>query len=704
MSNVFFLPQTKKPLLLLVHTPSAGQSEMAGSLNAEFRLKTATCAASARSACEPEQPSLILLDIKLSDRDLIELVRTLRKCGAAAGVPVILLTGDDSEQRRLAELNLDVDYYLNRSVASKTLTGVLRNLIERNHDRRQALFAAHIFNHCDQAILITDRNNRIVAANEAFTEMTGYGREEVIGLDPKLLSSGHTSREVYKNMWKSIRAEGLWQGELWDRRKDGGVFPKQMTVSVLRDRLGDIEYYVASFADATHFKKTQERINFIAYHDALTGLPNRLYLQEYLRQSLLIAQAESEQVALMLLDLDRFKAVNETHSHSLGDKLLEQAAIRLKHCVRERDLVARLGGDEFAVVLRGKEAVQAVSGLAARIRRQLFEPFCLGTQRLRFSVSIGIALHPENGQEPEMLMKCADTAMYSVKNDGGDDFRFFTAVMNTRIQENLEMETMIHDALEQTQFELYYQPQFSLPDRRLLGAEVLLRWKHPEKGLISPSTFIPLAETTGQICAIGKWVLEQTCLQGNRWLREGVPLPRLAVNVSARQLQREEFTDTVKKTLAITLYPPEKLELEITETALAASPESAARRLHELRTLGIALALDDFGTGYSSLGQLKHMPMDRLKIDRTFVRDIRNVSEPKDGAIAAATIAMGHSLGLNVIAEGVETEAQLAFLLQHGCDAVQGYYFAKPMPASEFESLLRAQKVGSADRNKGTEN
>jgi diguanylate cyclase (GGDEF)-like protein/PAS domain S-box-containing protein len=694
--NAHALPQLKRPLLLLVDDLAANLHVLVAALKAEFRLKTATSGPSALAllARESELPTLVILDVKMPGMSGIELLRRLRKDPRTTDIPVILLSADASEQSELAGLNLGADDYLVKPVSPSILAVRVRNLIERNADRRQLRLAAHVFQHSGEAIMITDRDNHIIAVNDAFTKLTGYSHDEAMGRDPKFLSSGRGTKEEFSAMWAFIQAKGIWQGELWDRRKDGSVYPKMMTVSVVRDRTGAIEYHLANFVDVTHYKESQNRIEHIAHHDALTGLPNRLHLQVYLEQNVLITQHSGEQLAVMFLDLDRFKTINDTLGHSVGDQLLIEAARRLKASVREYDLVARLGGDEFVVVLRGHDAASAVGTVATKIRRQLYQPFELGEHTLRTAASIGIALCPDNGNDLGELMKCADTAMYAAKSDGGNGFRFFTPEMDAKAHENLEMENLLHEALERGQFELYYQPQISLPEHRVSGAEVLLRWLHPERGFISPALFIPLSEATNQICDIGAWVLEQACHQASQWLQQGLPLPRLAVNVSARQLQREDFHLSVERVLKESGYPPERLELEVTETAVATSPEKAARQLRNLRTFGIQIALDDFGTGYSSLGQLKKMPLDRLKIDGTFVRDISSGSGHGDGAIAAATIAMGHSLGFQVVAEGVETEMQLAFLTTHGCDEVQGYYFAKPMPSVEFEAFLRARGLG----------
>ncbi|MDD2882337.1 MAG: EAL domain-containing protein [Rhodoferax sp.] len=476
---------------------------------------------------------------------------------------------------------------------------------------------------------------------------------------------------------------------MWDRRRDDSIYPKLMTVSVVRGRTGEIEYFLANFVDISSYKDAEQRIDHIARHDALTGLPNRLHLQTYLEQSLLIARRMSEQVCVMFLDLDRFKNVNDTLGHGAGDILLIQTAKRLKSSVREYDMVARLGGDEFVVVLRGHEMVAVASKVAETIRQQLNSPFHIDKHVLRTATSIGISLFPDDSLTMADMMKQADTAMYFAKSVGGNGFRFFAPDMDAHAHDKLELENLLYDAIELQQFELYYQPQLSIPDQTLVGAEVLLRWIHPDKGFISPAVFIPLAETTNQIGRIGEWVLENACLQASEWLRQGLPVGRIGVNISARQFLHSNLYELVQRVLLSTGLPAENLELELTETAVTTSPQEAASLLQALRKEGIKIALDDFGQGYSSLAQLKDMPLDRLKIDAAFVWDINDRQGEKGGVIAAATIGLGHALGFQVIAEGVETEAQLAFLVAHACDEVQGYYFAKPMPRQAFEEYLR---------------
>lgn len=683
--------QATRHLVLLVDDLPANLQVMVAGLKSQFRLKTATSGPSALAllAREAELPQLILLDVKMPGMNGIEVLRCLRSEPHTRDIPVILFSADNSEQNEIAGLQSGADDYLIKPISPTVLSVKASNLIQRNADRVQLRLAAHVFEYSGEAIMITDRDNRIIDVNAAFTSQTGYDKADVLGRDPRLLSSGRVPFDFYREMWESIQTQGFWRGELWDRRKDGSTYPKVMTISVVRDRQGAIEFHLANFVDVSHYKESQKRIEHLAYHDALTGLPNRLHLQVYLEQTLLIARRMGEQVAVMLLDLDRFKLVNDTLGHHVGDELLIQTAHRLTACVREYDMVVRLGGDEFVVVLRGSGMQAAATATATKICQQVGRPLQIGAHALRTSPSIGIVLYPDDAVLMDDLIKQADTAMYVTKAEGGNGFRFFSSEMTERFHTMLEMENQLHDALEQAQFELYFQPQFSLPGLEVVGFEVLLRWNHPEKGLISPAVFIPVAESTNQIVAIGEWVLRRACQQASDWLRSGLALGRVAVNVSARQFQHTHLAELVRTVLAETGLPAHCLELELTETAVTSSPEATALTLQLLRESGVQVALDDFGMGYSSLGQLKGMPLDRLKIDATFVRDITGEPGSKGGAIAAATIVLGHNLGFAVIAEGVETAAQRAFLQAHGCDEVQGYCFARPMPRAEFEAFVR---------------
>jgi len=681
--------QQEKQLILLVDDLPTNLHVLVSALKADFRLKTATSGESTLALLkdQAELPKLVILDVKMPGISGIEVLRRMREEPRTCHIPVILVSADVSEQNELAGLNLGADEYLIKPISKDTLIIRVRNLIRRNAERSKLRLAAYVFNYSGEAIIITDCNNCIVDVNTAFNKLTGYDKADVLGSDPKLLSSGRTTKEEYRDMWEAILNEGFWQGEMWDRRKDGSVYPKMMTISVVHDRAGDIEFYLANFVDISRYKESEERIEHLAHHDPLTGLPNRLHLLIFLEQSMLIATRKSEQVAVMFLDLDRFKNVNDTLGHSVGDQLLIQVAARLKSCVRDYDTVARLGGDEFVVILRGHDIVSDAAIVAKKINLHLSQPFLIGTSTLRTSTSIGIALYPDNAEHIDDLMKNADTAMYFAKSEGGNIFCFFSAAMNLHAHEKMKMENQLYEAIENQELHLYYQIQVDHFNRPL-GAEALIRWLHPERGLVSPMQFIPLAEESGLIMSIGYWVLDTACAQIKVWQNSALTRDLvLAVNVSSKQFRQDNFVDQVQEILQRHAINPALLKLEITESLLLKNVEDVIATMNALKELGVQFSLDDFGTGYSCLQYLKRLPLNQLKIDQSFVRDIS--TDSSDKAIVRTIIAMAQNLDLNVIAEGVETEEQRYLLINKGCTHFQGYLFGKPIPIEQFEDLVR---------------
>ncbi len=682
-------PPGDKMLILLVDDLPANLHVMVSALKAEFRLKTATTGASALALFkdQAELPKLVVLDVKMPGMSGIDVLRRMRADPSTCDIPVILVSADMSEQNQLAGLNLGADDYLVKPIFHETLIVRVRNLIQRNEERSKLRLAGHVFNFSGEAMLITDTNNNIVDVNAAFINLTGFDKTEVMGKNPRLLSSGKNTRQEYKLMWDTILKDGWWQGELWQRCKDGSVHPRFMTISVVRDKLGDVEFFLANFIDISSYKESEQRVAHLAHHDVLTGLPNRLHLQTFLAQSILIAKRRSEQLAVMFLDLDRFKNVNDTLGHTVGDELLIQVAGRLKASIRDYDVVARLGGDEFVVILRGSDILQDAIAVAKKLNFQLSLPFDIGTHTLHTSTSIGIALYPDNADHMDDLMKNADTSKYFAKSDGGNGFRFFSPAMNHGAHEKLKMESQLFVAIERQQLRLHYQVQVD-ENCRPLGAEALIRWQHPERGLVMPADFIPMIEATGLILPIGHWVLDTACDQLRQW--QGEPLMRdlvLAVNVSARQFTQPDFVDQVRKIAQRHAINPALLKLEITESMLLKNVDEVIAIMGALRALGVGFSLDDFGTGYSCLQYLKRLPINQIKIDRSFVHDLASGSS--DQAIVRTIIAMAHNLNMNVIAEGVETEEQRDLLLEMGCTDFQGYLFGKPVPIGEFEAMLK---------------
>jgi len=546
---------------------------------------------------------------------------------------------------------------------------------------------ANAFNSSGEAMLISDRLNKIINVNAAFIEQTGYSLEDVLGKDPRLLSSGNTSRSVYKDMWHGIQDNGYWSGEILDRKKSGEVYPKWASISAILDANQAVTFYIASYSDISERKANEARIDYLAHHDPLTGLINRYNLENRLDQALLSAHRDNLGVAVMFIDMDRFKTINDSLGHHVGDQLLIEVGRRLQDCVRESDIVARLGGDEFIVVLTRIADDMDAASLADKILHSLGKTYVFDGKQMHTSPSIGIAVYPRDGKDGATLMKNADAAMYHVKDHGRNNVQHFTPAMNVIASERLGLENDLHQALDNNELYLQYQPQVCALDGKFFGVEALARWHHPQLGNIPPLKFIPIAEESGLIGALGGWVLEEACRQLSAWRAEGIENIRMAVNLSAQQLRSPDLVKSVDALLKHHDLKGSDLELEITESVAMENPEPAIGQLQALRDIGIKLAIDDFGTGYSSLAYLKRLPIQVLKLDRTFVRDIE--TDPNDAAISAATIALAHNLGLKVTAEGVETEAQRDYLIQHQCDFMQGYLFSKPLTAEDALKFFR---------------
>ncbi|MGR8940443.1 MAG: EAL domain-containing protein [Gammaproteobacteria bacterium] len=586
--------------------------------------------------------------------------------------------------QRIHALPDDCDLKLIETVAHYTsLT------IDRKRTETQLKLAAKVFEQSQEGFMITDAQHHIVKVNPAFTAITGYSEGEAIGRNAGLLASGRHTEEFYQNIWTTINTHNYWQGEIWNRRKDGEIYPELLNISAVRDNVGNINGYVGVFADITQLKASEAQLEFLAHHDTLTSLPNRLRLFFRLEHSIDAAQREGQQLALLMLDLDRFKDVNDSFGHLAGDHLLQLVAKRLVDRVRNIDTVARLGGDEFTVVLENIAHPEDAAMVAQAIIADLREPWSIpNSGEVLIGVSIGISLYPQHGHTPEVLLQHADAALYKAKEGGRNHFAFYSNEFTEAARQRIDLEARLRRALVQDELEVYYQPQIDIASGEIVGAEALVRWQDPAEGLILPGHFIHLAEQTGLIQLIGAWVLKETCRQGRKWLDNGFKPLSLAVNVSPHQLRQGDIRTLVADTLRETGYPAEYLELELTESGLMERQNDVIELLESLRAQGVRLAIDDFGTGYSSLSYLKRFPLDVLKIDKNFIDDIPEQQD--DMEIAATIIAMGHILGYKVLAEGVETPEQLAFLKGKECDLYQGYLHSPPLPANEFTALLKA--------------
>lgn len=551
--------------------------------------------------------------------------------------------------------------------------------------------AAKVFENTLEGIVIVDAQLRMVAVNRAFCRITGYAQEEVLGQNPRLLASGAQGAAFYHGFWRALRRKGEWRGELWNRRKGGQLYAEHLSVTTVRNVQGEVTHYVGVFSDITTLKRTEQRLEQMAYYDFLTGLPNRTLFTERLQQSLTRRKRTPTPLGVMFIDLDRFKAINDTLGHEAGDQLLQHVARQLQDCLREQDTVARLGGDEFIVLLEKPGDAQHVERIAERILKALADPFLFYGQEVFTGGSIGIAMYPDDGEDFETLLKNADTAMYRAKNSGRNTYVFYQAEMNAASHVRLRLEAELRRALRENEFTLVFQPQIDLATGRISGAEALVRWNHPERGLLVPAEFLAVAEESGSIIDIDRWVLRTACHHYRDWKEAGLEGVHLAVNLSSRHILRRKLSDEVREVLSNLCLPGDWLELEFTETSLIQNSEDVLRALSDIRSLGVRIAIDDFGTGYSSLLYLKRFPIDVLKIDQSFVHGLPHDTE--DTSIIEAILAMASRLKLQVVAEGVELAGQAGYLHANGCPQAQGYFYGRPMTADDFANLYRGQAL-----------
>ena len=569
-------------------------------------------------------------------------------------------------------------------------SGILTDLTTTHLVEERQRLAATVVDNTQEGVVVTDAHSRILSVNAAFTRLLGYTEEELLGKTPRAFKSGRHDQAFYEAMWGMVVRTGHWQGEIWNRRKNGEVFPEYMSLSVVRDAADKVTHYVCIFSDISEEKAQQERLEYLAHRDALTGLSNRAWFTQQLEGAVCQAQASGEKMAVLLINLDRFKDVNDSYGHAVGDQVLKHLAHQVRAALRPGDLLGRLAGDEIAVVARDLRHTEGAAAVARQLIAAVAEPW-RSPKGLEVVVgsSVGICMFPEHADSAQLLLQGAHAAVYGAKARGRGALCFFAEEMTLAARERLELESRLRQALAQEQLLLYYQPQVEIASGLIIGAEALLRWPDPQEGMISPARFIPVAESSGLIGPLGEWVLNTACQQGRRWQEAGLPAVTIAVNVSPRQFQLTDLVACARNALDESGFSAACLELEITESVLADHFEETLQVLQRLRKLGLRVAVDDFGTGYSSLAHLKRFPIDVLKIDQSFIRDIPHSVD--DTAISAAIIAMGQSMGMSVLAEGVETQEQLEFLCERGCDSYQGYLRSRPVPAAEFALLLQAQ-------------
>ena len=566
------------------------------------------------------------------------------------------------------------------------LQAIVRDVTERKTRETQVSKLSSVMEQTADIVIVTDTNGKIEYVNPSFEKITGYTYKEAVNNTPQLLTSGKHKPEFYKHLWDTITSGNSYSNVFINRRKDGSLFYEEKTITPIKDFSGTITHFVSTGKDISERIQVQERLQHMAHHDALTDLPNRNLFLDRLQQSLTRARWHNRLVAVMFLDLDRFKNINDTLGHNIGDQLLLQLSERLSKSVRDGDTIGRFGGDEFAILLDDIDSDSHISSLAQKLLDTLASPFKINKQELFVTASIGVSIFPNDGEDSDTLLRNADVAMYRAKDLGKNNYQFYSNDLSARIFERLTLETHLRHALERNEFVLYYQPQIDTRDNKITGVEALLRWQHPELGLVTPNNFVPLLEETGLIETVGHWALETACRQSRTWHDDGWSYLHFAVNISSRQFNNPDFISSVHDIITTTGINPEFLELELTESMLMRNASATINALHSLNVLGVRFAIDDFGTGYSSLSYLRRFPIDTIKIDRSFIHDVTD--NPDDAAIASAIIVMAQNLSLNVIAEGVENQKQLDFLSSRNCYYLQGNLFSRPLSAEEMTAFL----------------
>ncbi|TAN68249.1 MAG: EAL domain-containing protein [Methylobacter sp.] len=569
------------------------------------------------------------------------------------------------------------------------------NINELKDRETRLRLSAKVFENSSEAIFITDPQGTILEVNTAFCSITGYERSEMLGRNPRMLKSKLHDRSFYKHLWLSLLNAGEWKGEIWDRRKNGEFCPMLLSINAVTDQRGQLTHYVAISTDISNQKQTEQELKQLAYYDVLTGLPNRFLFKDRFEHEICLAQRNNTRLALFFLDLDHFKNVNDTLGHWAGDCLLQSIATRIQNCLRKSDTVARMGGDEFTIILPGLTGIIDATDLARNLIDVVTRPVQIKDHTVFVGVSIGIAIFPNDGNDFYTLTKHADTAMYASKAKGRGMFQYFEAGMNEAAHQRLLLENALRIAIKQEEFQLYYQPKADSHLIRITGAEALIRWKRPGFGIIPPDRFIAIAEETALIIPLGKWILKTACLQANVWA-DKLSEFRIAINLSPLQLLADDFIDVLDSILAETRTNPEWIELEVTEGLVMHDIKKATERLHQIKERGIHVAMDDFGTGYSSLSYLQKLPIQTLKIDRSFIKAYSDDPASSEAAFIKTIVSLGQVLNMKIVAEGVETESQLRLLQSYGCHEIQGYYLSPPLPADEFQERWIDQGIDEA--------
>ena len=587
--------------------------------------------------------------------------------------------------------NFNTEVSLNRITLNKKnyLQAIVRDITERKLHDAQINKLSSVMEQTADIVIVTDTKGKIEYVNPSFEKITGYTYKEAVNNTPRILASGKHKHAFYKHLWDTITTGNSYSNIFINRRKDGSLYYEEKTITPIKDHAGTITHFVSTGKDISEHIQVQERLQHMTHHDALTDLPNRNLFLDRLQQALTRARWHNRLVAVILLDLDHFKNINDTFGHTVGDQLLLQLSKRLSNSVRDGDTIGRFGGSEFAILMDDIDSDKHMSSLAKKLTDTLALPFKIKKQELFITASIGVSIYPNDGEDPDTLLRNADIAMYRAKELGKNNYQFYSDNLSAQIFERLALENHLRRAVDQNEFILYYQPQLDARNHRITGVEALLRWHHPDLGLVSPNNFIPHLEESGLIEEIGDWLLETACRQSREWHDTGWSYLHMSVNISGRQFNNPNFISSVHNIISTTNINPEFLELEITESMLMRNASATINALHSLNELGVRFAIDDFGTGHSSLSYLRRFPIDTIKIDRSFIHDV--TENPDDAAIVSAIIVMAQSLSLNVIAEGIETQEQVEFLSSRNCHYLQGNLISRPLPAEEMTELLRKQ-------------